>query len=279
MDENESQKNSPAYRLPALDPDFLLGDSTRGVRLQLEYEKAEEILRAWVVRSTIVVFGSARMLPGGSGDEAESPTRPPPGAGPRPGERSARWYEEARRFGRIASERGGALRPQDGVRDNVIATGGGPGIMEAANRGALEAGAPSIGYNIGLPREQEPNAYSTPDLTFQFHYFAVRKLHFAIRANALVAFPGGFGTFDELFELLTLIQTSKMPPVPVVLVDRSYWTRAINFETLVAEGMIDRTDLDLFSYADDAEQAWQVLVRLGLKSGPRPPGYPSASDV
>src|ERR1700685_1517198 len=133
MDKNTGQKNSPAYRLAALDPDFLLGDSTRGVRLQLEYEKAEEILRAWVVRSTIVVFGSARMLPGGSGDEAESSTPLPPGAVPRPGERSARWYEEARRFGRIASERGGALRPRDGVRDNVIATGGGAGALDGAH--------------------------------------------------------------------------------------------------------------------------------------------------
>src|SRR3984957_19630356 len=257
MADNSLQKTSTAFRLPALDADFLLGDSMRGVRLQLEYAKAEERLRAWIVRSTVVVFGSARVRPGGAGG----------------------WYEEARRFGRIVSERGGALISQDGVRDNVIATGGGPGIMEAANRGAADAGAPSIGFNIGLPHEQDPNAFSTPDLTFQFHYFAVRKLHFAMRANALVAFPGGFGTFDELFELLTLIQTQKMPPVPVVLVDKSYWTRVINFETLAEEGMIDRTDLDLFSYADDAEQAWQVLVRLGLKSGPRPPGYPSASDV
>ena len=209
MYENAGQKNSPAYRLAALDPDFLLGDSMRGVRLQLEYEKAEGRLRAWAVRSTIVVFGSARVLPRGSADEAESTAPLPPRAVPRSGDQSARWYEEARRFGRIASERGGALRPRDGVRDNVIATGGGPGIMEAANRGASEAGAPSIGFNIGLPHEQEPNAYSTPDLTFQFHYFAVRKLHFAMRANALVVFPGGFGTIDELFDLLTLMQTGK----------------------------------------------------------------------
>src|ERR1700724_2783570 len=238
MDEDACQKNSAASRLAALDSDFLLGDSMRGVRLQLEYEKAEERLRAWVVRSTIVVFGSARVLPRGSADEAETTAPLPPGAVPRPGDQSARWYEEARRFGRIASERGGALRPHDGVRDNVIATGGGPRIMEAANRGASEAGAPSICFNIGLPHEQEPNAYSTPDLTFQFPYFAVRKLHFAMRANALVVFPGGFGTLDELFELLTLIQTSKMPPIPVILVEKSYWTRVISFDTLVAEGMV-----------------------------------------
>ena len=209
MADNSLQKNSSAYRLPALDTDFLLGDSMRGVRLQLEYEKAEQRLRAWTVRSTVVVFGSARVLPLGSGDPSVSTATLPVGAAPRPDHQSARWYEEARRFGRIVSERGGALIADHGVRDNVIATGGGPGIMEAANRGASDAGAPSIGFNIGLPREQQPNAYSTPDLTFQFHYFALRKLHFAMRANALVAFPGGFGTLDELFELLTLIQNSK----------------------------------------------------------------------
>jgi uncharacterized protein (TIGR00730 family) len=274
MDENDRQKTSAAYRLAALDPSFLLGDSMRGVRLQLEYEKVEERLRAWIVRSTIVVFGSARVRPGENGDDAASTVPPLLGAIPRPGGQSSRWYEEARRFGRIASERGGALLP-NGIRDNVIATGGGPGVMEAANRGASEAGAPSIGFNIGLPHEQQPNAYSTPDLTFQFHYFAVRKLHFAMRANALVVFPGGFGTLDELFELLTLLQTSKMPPIPVVLVKQSYWTRVISFDTLLEEGMIARADLNLFSYADDAEGAWQELVGRGLRTGPRPPGYPS----
>jgi uncharacterized protein (TIGR00730 family) len=250
--DNTAQKTSPSYRLPALDPDFLLGDSMRGVRLQLEYEKAEEILRAWTVRSTIVVFGSAR-------------THPDKGT----------WYEEARRFGRIASERGGALKPDGSVRDNVIATGGGPGIMEAANRGAMDAGAPSIGFNIGLPHEQEPNAYSTPELTFQFHYFAVRKLHFAMRANALMIFPGGFGTLDEFFELVTLMQTGKMHHIPVVLMDKDYWSKVINFEVLAQAGTIGPEDLKLFSFADDAESAWSELVRLGLNIGPRPPGKPS----
>lgn len=262
MTDNTAQKTSPAFRLAALDPDFLLGDSMRGVRLQIEYEKAEERLRAWTVRSTVVVFGSARV-------------RPAERAAPGPAADAAHWYEEARKFGRIVSERGGALVSHHGVRDNVIATGGGPGIMEAANRGAADAGAPSIGYNIGLPHEQEPNAYSTPDLTFQFHYFAIRKLHFAMRANALVAFPGGFGTLDELFEILTLIQTGKMPPVPILLIDRSYWTSVINFAKLAEEKTIDRADLDLFCYADDAEGGWQELVRRGLRTGPRPPGYPS----
>ena len=251
MADNTAQKSSRAYRLAVLDADFLLGDSMRGVRLQVEYEKAEECLRAWSVRSTIVVFGSARTAA------------------------LNHWYAVARDFGRIASERGGTLLSDHGVRDNVIATGGGPGIMEAANRGAADAGAPSIGYNIGLPHEQEPNAYSTPDLTFQFHYFAVRKLHFAMRANALVVFPGGFGTLDELFELLTLMQTQKTPSIPIVLVDEAYWSRVINFAALVEAGMVAADDLALFSYAADAEGAWNELIRRGLNTGPRPPGYPS----
>jgi uncharacterized protein (TIGR00730 family) len=266
--DNSAQKRSPSYRLPALDRDFLLGDSMRGVRLLLEYEKAEEALRAWAVRSTIVVFGSARVRPGAM----------PIAAGAAQPRALAGWYEEARSFGRLASERGGALVARDGQRDNVIATGGGPGIMEAANRGAADAGAPSIGFNIGLPHEQQPNAYSTPDLTFQFHYFAVRKLHFAMRANALVVFPGGFGTLDELFELLTLVQTRKMRRIPIVLVDERYWSRLLNFEVLAQEGMVAPGDLELFSHASDAAGAWQELTRLGLASGPRPPGLPSHGD-
>jgi uncharacterized protein (TIGR00730 family) len=268
MIDNTAQKASASYRLAALDEEFLLGDSMRGVRLQLEYEKAEEQLRAWVVRSTIVVFGSARARPPGSNEQSPQSTG---------SQTLAQWYEEARRFGRLASERGGALIAHDGLRDNVIATGGGPGIMEAANRGAAEAGAPSIGFNIGLAHEQEPNGYSTPGLTFLFHYFAVRKFHFAMRANALVVFPGGFGTLDELFEVLTLVQTSKMRRVPIVLMGRSYWSNVINFGRLVQEGTVDNIELDLFSYADDAEGAWQELLRLGLQFGPRPPGLPSLS--
>ncbi len=272
---NSHQRTSPAFVLPALDSEFLLGDSMRGVRLQLEYQKAEEILRSWTVRSTIVVFGSARVR--SSNDSRDSPLNvlASPRTEAQQGGRAGIWYEQARLFGRIASQRGGALFTEGGVRDNVIATGGGPGIMEAANRGANEAGAPSIGFNIGLPREQEPNAYSTPELTFQFHYFAVRKLHFAMRANALVIFPGGFGTLDELFEILTLMQTMKMHKIPVVLMDRGYWSEVINFETLAREQMIDHADLELFSIADDAEGAWTELVRLGLRTGPRAPGFPS----
>jgi uncharacterized protein (TIGR00730 family) len=270
MDENHAQHRAEAYRLAVLDRDFLMGDSMRGVRLLLEYAKAEERLRDWGVVSTLVVFGSARVLPGGS-DDPDAATAPlPPGAEPRPGGRSAYWYEQARRFGRIASERGGALHAFDGKHCNVIATGGGPGIMEAANRGAREAGAPSIGFNVALPHEQEPNAYSTPELTFQFHYFAMRKMHLAMRAKALVVFPGGFGTLDELFELLALTQTGKMERVPIVCVDRTYWTQIINFEALVAERMIAPEDLDLFCYADTAEAVWEVLLARGLHV-PQPP--------
>ncbi|PSC04703.1 TIGR00730 family Rossman fold protein [Alsobacter soli] len=222
----------------------------RGVRFLLEYAKPEERLRAWGVRSTIVVFGSARARP--------------PGEPSALGENGARWYAQARRFGMIASQRGGALLANGGQRDNVIATGGGPGVMEAANRGACDAGAPSVGFNITLPHEQDPNAYSTPDLTFRFHYFAMRKMHLAMRANGLVVFPGGFGTFDELFEILTLRQTGKAPFIPIVLADRGYWTKVINFDALVEAGMVRREDLDLFSFADDAEDIWAALVERGL---------------
>jgi len=248
-----------AYELAALDQDFLLGDSMRGVRFLLEYAKAEEHLRAWGVRSTIVVFGSARVTPGTEGRDAHRPA----GNG-----RRTRWYDQARRFGRLASERGGALHHDNGQRDNVIATGGGGGIMEAASRGAWEAGAPVIGFNIQIPREQAPNRYLTPDLTFNFHYFAMRKMHLAMRANALVVFPGGFGTLDELFELLTLHQTGKVSSLPVVLFDRSYWQRLIAFDFLVEEGMIDSADLDLFDFADDYEEAWAKLVERGLRPHP-----------
>jgi uncharacterized protein (TIGR00730 family) len=244
-DRTAAQLASPAYRLAVHDKDFLLGDTMRGVRFMLEYAKAEEALRAWGVRSTIVVFGSARIGPDGPG-------------------RHSTWYDEARIFGRIASERGGALADGDTPRDNVIATGGGPGIMEAANRGAHEAGAPSIGFNITLPHEHEPNPYSTPELTFRFHYFAMRKMHLAMRANALVVFPGGFGTLDELFEILTLRQTGKAPVVPVVLFDRRYWQSVISFEALLEAGMINPRDLELFRYAESAEETWTDLVKQGL---------------
>jgi uncharacterized protein (TIGR00730 family) len=247
-----ARMDSPSYRLAALDQDFLLSDSMRGVRFLLEYAKAEEALRAWSVRSTVVVFGSARIREDGPG-------------------RQAFWYAQAREFGRVCSLEGGALDGHgDLPRDNVIATGGGPGAMEAANRGACDAGAPSIGFNIVLPHEQMPNAYSTPALTFRFHYFSMRKMHLAMRAKALVVFPGGFGTMDELFELLTLTQTGKAPRVPVVLFDRNYWTSVINFDAFVEHGMIDPADVNLFSFADSAREAWDHLVARGLLRGFQP---------
>jgi uncharacterized protein (TIGR00730 family) len=265
---------NPAYRLPVEDTDFLLRDELRGARFMLEYEKAELSLRDWGVRSTVIVFGSAR-IPSPEQAQAEL-TAAKAGASARAERRVelSRYYAEARNFGRIVSERGGALYDDGDLRDNVIATGGGPGIMEAANRGAADAGAPSIGFNINLPHEQQPNSYSTPELTFQFHYFAMRKMHFAMRANALVAFPGGFGTLDELFEILTLEQTRKAPPVPIVLMGRSYWRRLVNFDALVEDGMVDAPDLTLFSFADTAEEAWSELLAHGLKAHTPPEDRP-----
>jgi len=252
---NAAQKASPSYRLAALDQDFLLGESMRGARFMLEYEKADQVLKRLQIKSTIVVFGSARTREDGPGKEAF-------------------WYRQARSFGRIASELGGALHDEGGAHRNVIATGGGPGTMGAANRGARDAGALTIGFNIRLPHEQDPNPYSTPELTFQFHYFAMRKMHFAMRANALVVFPGGFGTFDELFEILTLRQTGKSSQMPIVLFDEAYWRGVVNFEKLVEYGMISKADLDLFRFADTAEAAWEALVQQGLEhpSGACVPG-------
>lgn len=238
---NEPQKTSPSFRVAAMDQEFLLSDSQRGLRFQLEYAKAEEILRRFRVNSTVVVFGSARVREDG-----------PP--------RHAAWYAAAREFGRIVSiEGGGKFLLAGGVRENVIATGGGPGLMEAANRGALDAGAPTIGFNITLPHEQEPNPYTTPDLTFKFHYFAMRKMHLAMRANALVAFPGGFGTLDELFEIVTLRQTGKGHDTPIVLFDEAYWRSVVNFDALIREKMISPEDMNLISFADDPRAAWDAV--------------------
>ena len=267
MNDNERQRLSRSYLLPVEDLEFLLRDELRGIRFALEYSKAELLLREWGIRSTVIVFGSARTP---SQEQAEAMLT----AAKTPEELKlakrraglARFYEQARAFGRLVSERGGALKDNGGTRDNVIATGGGPGIMEAANRGAREAGAPTIGFNITLPMEQEPNAYTTPDLTFRFHYFAIRKMHLAMRANALAVFPGGFGTLDELFEILTLIQTRKAPPVPVVLFGRDYWRKVINFDTLVEHEVISPDDLKLFDIVDSRRGS------LGDHAAPRPQG-------
>ena len=265
MADDNPQLRSPSYRLPVEDTDFLLRDEMRALRFAMEYAKADLLLRDWGVRSTVIVFGSARIP---SPEEAEKRMRdaltPEALELARTRAAQARWYEEARRFGRIVSERGGAKGVGAGVRDNVIATGGGPGIMEAANRGAADVGAPSIGFNITLPMEQKPNAYSTPELTFRFHYFAMRKMHLAMRANALAVFPGGFGTLDELFEILTLQQTHKAPVAPVVLFGRDYWERIIDFRAMAEFGVIAAGDLALFDIVDDAEEGWAALMRRGL---------------
>jgi len=243
--------------LPVMDTEFLLRSEMRPIRFALEYSKADLLLRDWGIRSTIIVFGSARCL------SPERAANPPAGLSPEHIQRQLRWYDAARTFGRIASERGGALAPHDRWRDNVIATGGGPGLMEAANRGAHDVGAPTIGFNITLPHEQAPNPYITPELVFQFHYFAMRKMHLAMRAHGLVVFPGGFGTLDELFEILALQQTGKAPHVPIVLFDQGYWRGIVNFDRLVEEDMIARADLDLFAFADTPEEIWNILVVRG----------------
>lgn len=275
MTTNEAQKTSPSYRLAVEDLDFLLRDEMRAVRFAMEYQKAELALRDWGVRSTVVVFGSARI---------PAPEEAVPGT---PRAHLAPWYDRAREFARIVSLRGGALgsppasaepsmgtQAQGRLRDNVIATGGGPGIMAAANRGAADVGAPSIGFNISLPHEQEPNPWSTPALTFRFHYFAMRKMHLAMRANALAVFPGGFGTFDELFEILTLLQTRKAPPVGVVLFGRDYWREVVNFEALARHGLVDGRDLSLFGLVDEPEEGWDWLLAHGLKAHTPPDARP-----
>jgi uncharacterized protein (TIGR00730 family) len=264
---NAGQLASNSYRLAVEDVDFLRDrEELRGLRFALEYEKADIILREWGIRSTVICFGSARIP---SPEKATALRKSAKSKAAREAAKLAEdwvgFYQEARKFARIVSQEGGALQAVDGVRDNVIATGGGPGVMEAANRGASEAGAPSIGFNITLPGEQQPNAYSTPDLTFRFHYFAMRKMHLAMRASALAVFPGGFGTMDEMFEILTLQQTGKVTVAPVVLIGKSYWNSVMNFEAMVASGMVARKDLGIFDIVDTAEEAWKALQKRGLK--------------
>ena len=249
---------------------WLTRDDLRGARLQLELQRAETILTEAGITGTIVVFGGTRVVerPEAERRLAEAEARAAAAPGDEPFQRAvgvarrvlakARYYDEAREFGRIVSstcQRGGRC-------DFVVVTGGGPGVMEAANRGAFDVGAKSLGFNIVLPHEQVPNPYITPGLCIHFHYFALRKMHFLMRAKALVAFPGGFGTLDELFETLTLIQTGKMPPVPIVLFGREFWERAIDLPYLVAEGTIAPHDLDLVSYAETAVEAWETIAKF-----------------
>jgi uncharacterized protein (TIGR00730 family) len=241
------QTRSPSYRLAYADQAFLLRDELRPVRLQLELLKPELALAEHRIDSTIVVFGSKRV----PAPEASAPAR-------RPGSvlDPHRTYEAARAFARLVSRAGQAHGPE---RRLVVVTGGGPGVMEAANRGAHDVGADSIGLNIVLPEEQVPNPYITPELCFQFHYFAIRKLHFMLRACALVCFPGGFGTLNELFEALTLIQTGKAEPMPILLFDEAYWRRIVNFDAMVEEGVISPKDRDLVRYVESAEAAWRAI--------------------
>jgi hypothetical protein len=267
MSEPTIPHSSRSTLLAVEDTEFLLRDEMRAIRFALEYAKAELALRDWGIRSTIIVFGSARVpSPEQAAAAAEAAQTEAEKALAEKLRQRSEFYRVAREFGRIASQRGGAFEPMNRWRDNVIATGGGPGIMEAANRGASDVGAPSIGFNITLPHEQAPNPYITPELSFRFHYFAMRKMHLAMRANALAIFPGGFGTMDEMFEVLTLQQTRKAPPAPIVLFGESYWRQIINFEALVEEGTISATDLSLFEFAETAEDGWASLVRRGLRA-------------
>jgi uncharacterized protein (TIGR00730 family) len=268
----------PGYRQADFDIDFLGADSTRGVRLQLDYQKAELALKKHGVEHTIVVFGSTRIHePATALREVHQLQRMIEDANDASDIQSLKqrlliakrlhakshYYDVARSFGRLVGTSGKS--PED-CRVTLM-TGGGPGIMEAANRGAFDVGAQSIGLNIGLPYEQFPNPYITPELCFRFHYFALRKLHFLLRAKALVVFPGGFGTFDELFETITLVQTRKIDPVPIVLVDESYWRKAVGWDFLVEEGVIIADDLKLISFAETADSIWQSILQWHERNG------------
>ncbi len=231
--QDKSNKERTSCKLALEDKVFLNSDEARAVRLQLDYLKAEVMMQKLGVDHTIVVFGSART-------SEHSP-----------------MYAEARKFGQLVGKKNGD--PED--CHITLMTGGGGGIMEAANRGANDVGAKSIGLNIELPHEQHPNPYISPELCFQFHYFAIRKLHFIKRAKALVIFPGGYGTLDELFDIITLIQTHKSESIPVILIDKRYWDKVINFEFLYAQGMISKEDLDILQYAGTAQEAWTMILQ------------------
>ena len=248
------QTEDPAYRLAFQDSEFLLREDLRPVRFQLELMKPEVLMDEAGIASTFVFYGSARIP---APDKADAIVEAAATDGQRRiAERlreNARYYEEARKLAAKAST---VDRGPDGERHFVVCSGGGPSIMEAANRGAQDAGAESIGLNIVLPFEQLPNPYVTPKLSFQFHYFALRKMHFLLRARAVAVFPGGFGTFDELFELLTLIQTGKVAQLPVLLFGRAFWDRVVDFEALVDEGVVSPNDLNIFRMVETAEEAW-----------------------
>ncbi|UWQ91293.1 TIGR00730 family Rossman fold protein [Aliisedimentitalea scapharcae] len=239
------QTQSPAYRLAFADEDFLCRDELRPVRLQLELLKPQLLLEEHEITSTIVLFGGARIPDPVNKDKARTRTLAD----------LSSFYDEAREFSRLMTEKS----KLSGCRENVIVTGGGPGVMEAGNRGAADAGGCSIGLSIVLPHEQAPNEYVTPELSFNFHYFAIRKMHFLMRARAICVFPGGFGTMDELFESLTLIQTGRMERVPFLLFGREFWEKVINWDALADAGTISDQDLDLFRFVDTAQEAMALI--------------------
>lgn len=271
----EKIMHSPTYVLSEQDMDFMSSYEARGIRLELDYLKAELKMNEYGIKHTIVVFGSARILEKETALKRLSAIQEM--LQKKQNDRDllhelyiaermvgkSIYYDDARKLGQIIGKSG---KTAEDCRVTVM-TGGGPGIMEAANRGAYDAGAKSIGLNIKLPHEQYPNPYITPDLCFLFHYFAIRKLHFLNRAKALVVYPGGFGTFDELFETLTLIQTKKTQNIPVILIGKSYWEKAINFEFLKDEGVIAPQDMNIFKFADNAEEAWKYILSWHKEQG------------
>ena len=267
------QTESEAYKLAFQDMDFLLREDLRPVRFQLELLKPELFLQEARIASTFVFYGSARiprpdmadaLVAAATNDEQRQVAERLKAKAP--------YVEQARKLAQLASR---CQCDEEGMRHFVVCSGGGPAIMEGANRGAADEGKESIGLNIVLPHEQLPNPYVTPELSFQFHYFALRKMHFLLRARAVAVFPGGFGTFDEFFELLTLIQTGKVRPLPILLFGRDFWNRVVNFEALAEEGVIAPHDLDLIHWSEDAEEAWDYVVRF-YERHPDPPHIQTA---
>lgn len=280
-------KSSRAYAKAYEDIEFLGKKDLRPIRLQLELLKPELILREHKIRSTIVVFGSARVMSPAQAKKAVEEAQAAVAAEPRSDAARRRlrhaemrldqskYYEEARRFAALISR----AQQNDKTLEFVMVTGGGPGIMEAANRGAWEMGAKSIGLNITLPHEQDPNPYITPDLSFQFHYFSLRKMHFMMRAKALVAFPGGYGTFDELFETLTLVQTGKKRALPIVLFGKEFWTRVVDWDYLAEQGMISWEDTRLVKVVEKAEEGWAHIQQFWRSHRPEAKSGEQMADV
>jgi len=251
------QTASAAYKLAFQDNEFLLREDLRPVRFQLELLKPELLLDEAKIESMLVIYGSARIPEPAEADALEAAATDDVQRNiARRLKAKAKYYEEARKLARLASQ---VPPDENGCRHFVVCSGGGPSIMEAANRGAADVGKESVGLNIVLPHEQAPNRFVTPDLSFQFHYFALRKMHFLLRARAVCVFPGGFGTFDEMFELLTLIQTGKIKPIPIVLFGKEFWERVVNFDALVEEGVVSARDLGLFKFVETAEEAWAIV--------------------